>query len=343
MKTHFLIANILLLLLFLGGCNSGLVLPQATGWPYEAVVVMNQKYWDNEVGQALRNDLEADIPFLPQPEPALKLTKITPQQFDGLLRYAKNIIVVDIDETAYTKVSLNHELNKWAQNQVVLKVTSPDGPTLIEFLTKRSGVIVDFFTKAETDRAIRVLEEKYSESAMKTLEGKFGIHLNLPSDMSFYRDTTNFYWTSNNSNNGRTDFLIYTFPYTDANTFTLDYLVNKRDSVLRENLPGAFPNSYMATELRTPIDYKPITFLGKYAGVMRGRWKMIGDMMGGPFVSLTRLDEKNNQVIVVETFVFAPGSDKRNLIRRGEASLYTIRLEDEFNIPLSESMGDGKK
>lgn len=64
---------------------------------------------------------------------------------------------------------------------------------------------------------------------------------------------------------------------------------------------------------------------------MRGLWKMVGDMMGGPFVSHVRLDEKNNRVVVVEGFVFAPETDKRNFIRRIEAALYTLRLPGEFN------------
>ena len=47
---------------------------------------------------------------------------------------------------------------------------------------------------------------------------------------------------------------------------------------------------------------------------------MKGDMMGGPFVSHARLDEKNNRVVVVEGFVFAPETDKRNFIRRIESA-----------------------
>ena len=62
---------------------------------------------------------------------------------------------------------------------------------------------------------------------------------------------------------------------------------------------------------------------------MRGLWRMEGDMMGGPFVSVARLDEQNNRVVVAEGFVYAPETDKRNFIRRIEAALYTLRLPDE--------------
>ena len=57
---------------------------------------------------------------------------------------------------------------------------------------------------------------------------------------------------------------------------------------------------------------------------------MKNDMMGGPFVSLSRLDEKTQQIITVEGFVFAPSMAKRNLIRRLESMLYTLKLSDEL-------------
>lgn len=55
---------------------------------------------------------------------------------------------------------------------------------------------------------------------------------------------------------------------------------------------------------------------------------MEGDMMGGPFVSHAHLDEKNQRVVVAETFVYAPGTKKAKLLRRGEASLYTFAWID---------------
>jgi len=51
--------------------------------------------------------------------------------------------------------------------------------------------------------------------------------------------------------------------------------------------------------------------------------------MGGPFVSHSRLDEKNNRVIVVEGFVYAPDKMKRTMLRRLEAALYTLEIAKE--------------
>ena len=66
---------------------------------------------------------------------------------------------------------------------------------------------------------------------------------------------------------------------------------------------------------------------------------MENDMMGGPFVSHSVVDETNNRVIVVEAFVYAAGQKKGKFIRKLEASLYTLKLpadkliENSIHIP----------
>ena len=198
--------------------------------------------------------------------------------------------------------------------------------------------LVDFFVKVEMNRAIEQLQKEYSMVVMDNLKSDLNVMLNAPANFTYYKDTTDFFWSSNNANTGRMDLIVYTFPYTDPNTFTEEYLVAKRDSVLKANLPGSFPGSYMQTETRAGVEYTPITLNSKYCGVMRGLWRMQGDMMGGPFVSHTRLDEKNHRVVVAEGFVYAPETDKRNFMRRIEAALFTLRLPGEFDEPVTETL-----
>ena len=101
-----------------------------------------------------------------------------------------------------------------------------------------------------------------------------------------------------------------------------------RDSVLRQHVPGSFLGSYMQTERRFGLSYRPIQCQDDYCGLLRGLWRVEGDMMGGPFVSLARLDPSRRRMIVVEGFVYAPESKKANLIRRMEAALYTLRFNN---------------
>lgn len=338
MKKISLLISLLMLLVFMEACSSGPVITRATGLAYEVVVVMKKADWNGPSGQAIKKELTSDVPGLPQSEPALKITYVDPSQFDGLLTYVRNILIVKIDPTIYTKVSVNYEKDRWSKGQIVVNLNAPSAEALETYVQENPKTLVDFFVKAEMNRAIDQLQTDYSPVVMENLKKNHDLMLNAPSKMTYYRDTTDFFWASNNANTGRTDLIVYTFPYTDPNTFTAEYLVAKRDSVLKENLPGAFPESYMTTESRFGVDYTPITVNGKYCGVLRGLWKMVGDMMGGPFVSHVRLDEKNNRVVVAEGFVFAPETDKRNFIRRIEAALYTLRLPGEFEKSVEEKL-----
>ena len=118
---------------------------------------------------------------------------------------------------------------------------------------------------------------------------------------------------------------MYSLPYTDKNSFTREFFLHKRDSVLAINVPGEKENMYMTTDWDF-TEVKDINLQGTYALEARGLWKIENDFMGGPFVSHMRLDEVNNRLIFSEVFVYAPSKLKRNLMRSIEASLYTVKL-----------------
>lgn len=328
MKTLGLSLIGLSLLVGITACKYTVVTKRATGLPYEVVVVMNKASWEGDAGQKVKEELTIPVPALPQNEPSMRITYSPPASFDGLLKYVRNILIVDINSATYSKVSLGQEKDEWATGQLILKLKAPSSEALIAWLAENETGIVRKFDLAERDRRVALLQKTYSSLVMEKAQSKFGVELHAPDDMTYFKDTTGFFWASNNANTGRIDLLMYSFPYTDPATFTKEYLTAVRDSVLKLHLPGNRPGSYVSTELRSGVSYEPSTLDGKYCGVLRGLWKMEGDMMGGPFVSYAVLDEKNQRVVVAEGLVFAPETTKRNLIRKAEAALYTLDIPD---------------
>ncbi|MDR0743613.1 MAG: DUF4837 family protein [Tannerella sp.] len=325
----FIFTTFLSLIAGFTGCNSGSSVTRATGIAYEVVVVMDKATWDGTTGSAVKEELTSPVPYLPQAESSMRITYVRPDQFDGLLRYVRNILIVNINKSLYTKVSALKEADKWAKGQAVVYLNAPDEEAVETFLTENPRILVEYYTKEEMKRTRDFLYKTYSPIVMEKANAKFDITLNAPSDITSFKDSMDCLWFSNNAVNGRMDLLIYSFPFVDKNTFTLDYLVAKRDSVAKYMLPGAFPGSYMSTEKRV-VDYSATTLHGKYCGVLRGLWRMEGgDMMGGPFVSYARVDEKNKRVIVTEGFVYEPQKEKKSYIRRLEAALQTTRFSGE--------------
>ena len=328
MKQMFTILFVLLLT-GLSSCDSAPTVKRATGAPYEIVVVMDNDIWKSHTGTVLKEELTIPVPYILQTEPSMRYSYSRPEQFVSYMMFFRNILVVNVDKSQYTKVSILKSNDKWAEGQAVLYLNAPDISMLEEYLTENKGLLVNYYTKEEMRRAVEFLSKSYSQRVMDDVKAKFGITINVPEDITSFRHEGDCMWFSNSASIGRMDMLIYSFPFADKNTFTLDYLVAKRDSIAKIMVPGSFEGTYMSTEKRV-IDYSSTTLHGKYCGVLKGLWRMEGgDMMGGPFVSYARVDEQNQRIIVTEGFVYEPRKEKRNYIRRLEAALQTTRFPNE--------------
>lgn len=124
----------------------------------------------------------------------------------------------------------------------------------------------------------------------------------------------------------RRDIVVYSYPYTSARTFTLDYLCQQRDKVLGQVVTASVPGSYMGTEYRI---FPPQLTAQKDAYEVRGLWKILGgEAMGGPYVSRTVLDSTQTKVITAEIFLFAAGQRKRNALRQGEAVICSLKQKN---------------
>ena len=55
--------------------------------------------------------------------------------------------------------------------------------------------------------------------------------------------------------------------------------------------------------------------------------RVISLVATGKLVTISaRVDEVNGRIVVAEAFIYAPESQKRDLMRRMEAALYTLQL-----------------
>ena len=308
------------------------------GNPYEVLVVCTQEFWDSPAGQALEEVLDTDIPGLPQSERSFRISRT--EQLSNLTKPFRNIINVDIDNRLYSRTLCKFSNDVFAKSQVIMTIQSPSRDELEQYLKENANVVIDFFNAVELNRQIENLKGKHNISALETVKELFECELMIPTEMSGEKRGENFVWLSdfNSVHPEILSFVMYSYPYTSANNFSLNNYIQKRDSVMKVNMPGGKPGQYIQTEK----DYVSITETShrdRYLQITRGLWYMENDMMGGPFVSHSVVDEMNNRVIVVEAFVYAAGQKKGKFIRKLEASLYTLKLpadkliENSIHIP----------
>ena len=308
-----------------------LLMPNASGLPYEMLVVMDEEQWERPLGRAVFNVLDTDVPGLPQSERSFRISRVDPSGFNSnMFRIMRNVIKVDI-QNIYTQPKLKFARNVYAYPQMVMTLQAPDEASLAQYVEENAQSIIDFFTKSEMNREIENLREKHNPDVSLMAKEIFGVDVWVPWELNKFKKGKDFFWASTNVGKKDMNIVLYAYPYTDKNTFTLEYFLNKRDSVMKANIPGGPEGSYMTTQ-HDYVYVQDATVHGKYAQVARGLWRVQGDRMGGPFVSHSRVDELNGRIIVAEAFVYAPESLKRDLMRRMEAALYTLQLPEEKEV-----------
>ena len=294
--------------------------------------------------------MAADMPCMPQVEPYFRLTQVPTAQFDDMFKPTRNILFVDINPQMYTQVKAKVSNDHWSTPQALCRIQSPSEEEFVAYWLEHGEEIREWFVNQEIKRQMKFYRASTNKQARTILQEQ-GYDMLIPEDYMVIMDTTlegastfslrnpitlapevRLLWCCNNKGSMRRDLVIYSYPYTDEQTFTLDYLNAKRDEVLSRVVTASVEGSYMGTEYKVfPPQMRAITVQSdEYATEIRGLWKIKnGEAMGGPYVSHTRLDQINGRIVTAETFLYAAGQKKRTALRQAEAILYTLQLPQD--------------
>ena len=309
--------------------------PTSAGSPYEILLVAADDDFHTGVVDSLYAVLTDDVAGIAQSEPCFKVSRITQNNLSKTLRLCRNIIIIKIDPAMYSSCKFKYSRNVYAAPQIVATIQAPNAVKCKNFIMDNHDMIIDFFTKAELNRQADLLREDHQPHIQQTVKKMFGCDIWAPTELTKIKTGRNFVWARCEKFVKKVEqdinLVVYSYPYRDLNTFTEEYFVRKRDSVMKANIPGPKEGQYMETTKTFNI-VSDETVHGQYAQVVRGLWNIKGYDMGGPFVSVSRVDEKNQRVVVVEGFLYYPNQAKRNVLKRLEAALYTLRLPDELDV-----------
>jgi len=300
------------------------LLPNVTGNAHELVVVLPKALHNDSIGHCYSNILTEDVPYLPQREPRFDMIMIPPEAFTDIFKSHRNIIFNDVVKGAKeAKMSLKRDV--WAAPQTILYISGPSYQSIQELLLKERNNIVNIFEQAERDRVIQNAITYEEKPIRETLEKKYGVSMYFPKGYRLNFDHDTIAWISYETPLTSQGVILYTFPYTEKNTFTVDYLLKKRNEFVK-TIGGPTKGSYMTTSSFIVPQLTDMMYKNRYYGVMRGLWDVYKHPMGGPFISHITVDEERQRVIVAEAYVDAPSKEKRNYLRQVEALLYTMEI-----------------
>ncbi|MEE4198011.1 MAG: DUF4837 family protein [Bacteroidales bacterium] len=309
-------------------------LPNVTGKAGEVVLVIDNEYWNAEIGQEFKKRFLVSCPVLPQDEPMFDLAQIAHNEFSKIFRTHRTLVSVKIDNS-YTNPKIFIQENVWAKPQLIINVVAPDEAGLLKVVKAKGDLIIQRILEKEMNRYAQGYQ-KFEEAGIgNRLEEKFGYRLTVPKGYSLDLDTTDFVWIESRGHGDLIQgILVYSYPIPEIDLST-GLIFAKRDQFTQQFVPGPSRNSYMAVDRNADFLRKEINVNGINVIQTRGLWYVKNDFMGGPFVTFSVIDQNKKRVINFDGFVYAPQFDKRDYLRQVEAILYTLqkpkKQENESN------------
>ena len=310
MKSYLIPLVFLLISISCQNKNSAPLVLSSNGNINTITVVMTDQLWAGTIGQAVRDMYAYPAEGLPQQEPLFDLKQIPPEVFSGFAQSSRSVLWVGIREQTNIRI----DKNTYAQPQTVAVFTAPTPTALTEIIISQSGELIK--TLRTQERAERLRRIRKSIYANHGLDKKFGFTLTMPSAYKTHKQNETTSWFQREIQKGHINLLVTTTPYDEdiVADQNLEKIITQHDSIGKAFIPGRLPNSHLITEKAYEPYIYSTTFGKKPALEVRGTWEVQGDFMAGPFLQYIINDKPNNRNILLEGFVFAPSTAKRDYI-----------------------------
>jgi len=320
-----------ILMVFAASCkekNPQMLRKNVTGKAGELIVVMSKVAWDDNPGNLVRNLLSQPVASLPQEEPLFDVVNIPHEAFKEIFLSTRNILQTKISPIIENPGVVFAD-DVWAYPQATVQINARSNEEFDILFSENAGKILGYYLNAEQKRLLMNYNRLYDKAVYNTLESRHDLTLKVAPGFKITGEGRDFVWIRYETPEISQAIMVYSFPYVSDSTFTLPYLLAKRDSFLRANVPGPVEGSYMSTERKATPVMKILRHRGNYAAELRGLWRVENDFMGGPFILLAELDASRQRIVVADGYVYAPSKDKRNYLRQVEAMVYSMAFKDQ--------------
>tara|TARA_Y100000766_G_scaffold284172_1_gene301815 strand:- start:47 stop:928 length:882 start_codon:yes stop_codon:yes gene_type:complete len=291
------------------------LLPSSNGNINNVSVVINDELWDGKVGEIIRDNFGRPIYGLPQVEPVFSLSHIPSRIFTGFATKSRTILKVDISETE----GVFNFKNTYATPQRIIQIAGKTPENIISNINKNINSIYSALYLNEIQEKQRRISKNLNQT--ESVKKSTGLTLRFPSAYRIAKVDSNFIWIRKDIETGSVN--LFVSRYTD------DYrrkVIEIRDSISRRHIPGPIEDSFMSTDLIYEPNTEEINIRGKQLLETRGLWEVQGQFMAGPFLNyLLKMDVDKNEYIMLDGFVYSPGSNKRDYVFELEAIMRSLK------------------
>lgn len=276
-------------------------------------IIIDDEWWNGEVGDSLRNKLAGPAIGLPEEEPLFTINQYPLKILEGFIADNRSIVVVK--KQALKKIEIRQiGTNK---NQQIIYLCGNTVPEVIDLLERNSAVIID---------KIKYLEFIYTRTQLNACSNyipylsNFNIQLKLPRTYKKALRADNFYWFKKDIIGGNMNILIYRVGLNSRNM----NIQKIRDSIGVKYIHGTALGSNMLT---ASISYTKSTSIAALEAIeTRGMWELKNDFMAGPYLNYAIIDSTQNKLLFVEGFCYAPSKNKRDLMFELETIIKSLKV-----------------
>lgn len=302
-------------------------LQAVTGSVNEILVITPKVRWDGPIGDSIRAYFGQPQMGLPQGEPVFDLISLPMSNFDKTVKAHRNVLIVSLKSSVDT-ASITYSDSPWARSQKVFRIVAPTEEAFYKVFDANKEKIMRVFLAAERDRLIDIYKSSPNTKVFDTFRDEYDMLLYCPGGYNINKDTADFVWASYETRVDSRGFIFFEEPYESVSQLEYQVILDEVNEKLKQFIPGPLDSTWMALDMVTPMTAANYQYAGKhYAWLIKGLWQVENDYMGGPFVLNVVLDQKNNRVLYMMGYVYAPDGKKRNLLRQVESIVYSMNID----------------
>ena len=293
--------------------NQQKLLPSSSGNINNISVVTNDELWEGAVGEVIRENFGRPIYGLPQIEPIFSLSHIPSKVFSGFATKSRTILKIDVSENE----GVFNFKNTYASPQRIIQIKANSPDKIIEIINENLNSIYSTMYFNEIQEKQRRISKNLNKT--EAIKNNTGVSLKFPSAYRVAKADTNFVWIRRDIETGSVNLFIHR-----QTNLTEQSIIEKRDSISKIYIPGPVENTHMSTDLIYTPNTREINVGGKQVYETRGLWEIEGQFMAGPFLNF-QIKLGDDDFIMLDGFVYSPGSTKRGYIFELEAIMRSLK------------------
>ena len=312
-----------------GGKDRSAVKPQSKGLPSELLLVTDRAVGESDVMDSLNALTQENMAEVMQPEPMFRVLRVSKRNYARRHMTMHTKLFVTLDASlSKPMMGVAHDVSATPQTEVTL--SAPNLQELRLFLSRHKRELTDALLDGQLLVRMADLRKHHNAHVYNEVRKYMGLSVFVPQNVCAVKRGKRFLWAGSNLQERDLNVVIYEFPDDGSVMRSEAKLVEKRDSVMKCNIPGERKGQWMQT---SRVDGNPLVvsrercFEGRRFVEMRGMWDVRNAPIGGPFIALFSLDTARHTVLAAEGFVYSPSTGKRDLLRLLEASLLTIKKQ----------------